>query len=92
MRDLGLPVVISTQGSRPMEETAAALGNCPSWFQLYWSSNDDLVESLVSRAEAIGSDALVVTLDTHTLGWRTMDLDLGSLPFIPSRGHRAVHQ
>ena len=30
---------------------------------------------------AIGSDALVVTLDTHVLGWRTRDLDLGYLPF-----------
>lgn len=86
VRELGLPVVISTQGSRPMEETAAALGQCPRWFQLYWSSNDDLVESLVRRAEDIGSEALVVTLDTHTLGWRTMDLDLGSLPFTRAEG------
>ena len=86
VRELGLPVVISTQGSRPMEETAATLGDCPRWFQLYWSSNDDLVESLVRRAEAIGCDALVVTLDTHTLGWRTMDLDLGSLPFVRAEG------
>jgi isopentenyl diphosphate isomerase/L-lactate dehydrogenase-like FMN-dependent dehydrogenase len=86
VRELGLPVVISTQGSKPMEETAAALGDCPRWFQLYWSSNDELVESLVRRAEAIGSDALVVTLDTHTLGWRTMDLDLGSLPFTRAEG------
>ena len=86
VRELGLPVVISSQGSTPMEDTAAALGDCPRWFQLYWSSNDDLVESFVRRAEAIGSDALVVTLDTHTLGWRTMDLDLGSLPFTRAEG------
>ncbi|WP_353354037.1 alpha-hydroxy-acid oxidizing protein [Intrasporangium sp. DVR] len=85
-RELGLPVVISNQGSRPMEETAATLGDCPRWFQLYWSSNDELVESLVRRAEAIGSQALVVTLDTHTLGWRTKDLDLGSLPFTRAEG------
>jgi isopentenyl diphosphate isomerase/L-lactate dehydrogenase-like FMN-dependent dehydrogenase len=86
VKDLGLPVVISTQASVPMEQTAAALGDCPRWFQLYWSSNDDLVESFVARAEAIGSDAIVVTLDTHTLGWRTKDLDLGSLPFIRGEG------
>ena len=36
---------------------------------------------LDARAEAVGCDALVVTLDTTTLGWRPWDLDLGSLPF-----------
>ncbi|MDV3220376.1 alpha-hydroxy-acid oxidizing protein [Intrasporangium sp.] len=86
VRELGLPMVISTQGSRPMEETAATLRDCPRWFQLYWSSDDELVESLIRRAEDIGSDALVVTLDTHTLGWRTKDLDLGSLPFTRAEG------
>lgn len=86
VRDLGLPVVISSQASVPMEQAAAALGSCPRWFQLYWSSDDELVESFVQRAEAIGSDAIVVTLDTHTLGWRTKDLDLGSLPFTRGEG------
>ena len=56
------------------------------WYQLYWSSDDDLVESLVSRAEACGSDALVVTLDTAYLGWRPRDLDLGHLPFARGEG------
>ncbi|GAB2483406.1 alpha-hydroxy-acid oxidizing protein [Promicromonospora xylanilytica] len=85
-RDLGLPVVISTQASVPMEDTAAALGDSPRWFQLYWSSDDALVESFVNRAEATGCEALVVTLDTHVLGWRTMDLDLGYLPFARAEG------
>ncbi len=85
-RALGLPLVISTQGSVPMEETARALGECPRWFQLYWSKDDDLVDSFVRRAEEIGSDALVVTLDTHVLGWRTQDLDLGYLPFARAQG------
>src|SRR5690606_34414940 len=34
---VGVPLVISTQGSAPMEATAGALGDAPSWFQLYWS-------------------------------------------------------
>jgi L-lactate dehydrogenase (cytochrome)/lactate 2-monooxygenase len=83
---LGLPMVISTQGSLPMEETAAALGDTPRWYQLYWSKDDDVVDSFVERAEAIGSDALVVTLDTHTLGWRTRDLDVAYLPFARAEG------
>ena len=85
-RDLGLPMVISTQGSVPMEETARALGDTPRWFQLYWSKDDGVVDSFVRRAEEIGSDALVVTLDTHMLGWRTQDLDLGYLPFARAEG------
>ncbi|MGI9156936.1 MAG: alpha-hydroxy-acid oxidizing protein [Marmoricola sp.] len=85
-RSLGLPMVISTQGSVPMEDTARTLGTSPRWYQLYWSNEDDVVDSFVRRAEAIGSDALVVTLDTHVLGWRTHDLDLGYLPFARAEG------
>ncbi|WP_275004437.1 alpha-hydroxy-acid oxidizing protein [Promicromonospora iranensis] len=85
-RDLGLPVVISSQASTPMEDTAATLGDSPRWFQLYWSSDDALVESFVRRAEASGCEAIVVTLDTHVLGWRTRDLDLGYLPFARAEG------
>lgn len=85
-RDLGLPVVISSQASTPMEHTARVLGDSPRWFQLYWSSDDAVVESFVARAEASGCEAIVVTLDTHVLGWRTADLDLGYLPFARAEG------
>jgi L-lactate dehydrogenase (cytochrome) len=83
---LGVPVVFSSQASVPMEECAAAMGEAPRWFQLYWSTSDELVESLVGRAEAAGCDALVVTLDTTMLGWRPRDLDLGHLPFALGKG------
>jgi isopentenyl diphosphate isomerase/L-lactate dehydrogenase-like FMN-dependent dehydrogenase len=83
---LGVPMVISTQGSRPMEETSASLGPAPMWYQLYWSGNNDLMRSLVTRAEKAGAKAIVVTLDTHAIGWRTRDLDLGFLPFAKGMG------
>src|SRR5690349_2570161 len=83
---LGLPMVFSTQASASMEDCAAAMGDCPRWFQLYWSRSDELVASFLSRAEAAGCDAVVVTLDTHVLGWRPRDLDLGYLPFAHGRG------
>jgi lactate 2-monooxygenase len=85
-RDLGVPMVISTQGSVPMEDTARALGGTPRLYQLYWSNDDTVVDSFVRRAEDIGSDAIVVTLDTHLLGWRSQDLDLGYLPFARAEG------
>ncbi|MDK3257075.1 lactate 2-monooxygenase [Blastococcus capsensis] len=82
----GVPMVFSNQGSRSMEECAGAMGDAPRWFQLYWSTSDELVESLIGRAEAAGCDALVVTLDTTMLGWRPRDLDLGHLPFALGKG------
>ena len=83
---LGIPYVISSQASLPMEQTVSAMGDSPRWFQLYWSSSDDLVESFVRRAEAVSAQAIVVTLDTHMLGWRPRDLDVAYLPFIHGQG------
>ena len=83
---LGVPMVFSNQASVSMEDCAAAMGEAPRWFQLYWSTSDELVESLVGRAEAARCDALVVTLDTTMLGWRPRDLDLGHLPFALGKG------
>jgi lactate 2-monooxygenase len=82
----GIPMIFSNQASRPMEETARAMGDAPRWFQLYWSTHDALVESLVARAEACGCSAIVLTLDTTMLGWRIRDLDLAYLPFLRGKG------
>ncbi|RXK55595.1 lactate 2-monooxygenase [Oleiharenicola lentus] len=83
---LDVPFIFSNQASFPMEQVAAAMGDAPRWFQLYWSRSNDLVASFVKRAEACGCDAIVLTLDTTMLGWRPRDLDLGSLPFIQGQG------
>ena len=82
----GTPYVFSSQGCNPMEETARAMGETPFWYQLYWSTDEPLVDSMIRRAEAAGAQALVVTLDTTTLGWRPQDLNLGSLPFARGQG------
>lgn len=81
-----LPVVLSNQASIPMEQVRDAAPRAPRMFQLYWSSSDELNASLLQRAEAAGCEAIVVTLDTHLLGWRTRDLDLGYLPFVRGLG------
>lgn len=83
---LSLPYIFSNQASVPMEVCAAAMGDAPHWFQLYWSKSKDLVASFVRRAEASGCSAIVVTLDTTMLGWRTRDLDLAYLPFLEGKG------
>ncbi len=83
---LGVPVIFSNQASVPMETCAAAMGASPRWFQLYWSTSDELVASFVRRAEAAGCEAVVVTLDTSILGWRPRDLAQAYLPFLEGRG------
>ena len=85
-RDTGTGMVFSNQASRPMEGVAGILGDTPHWFQLYWSRSDELVESLVARAERCGCRAIAVTLDTTMLGWRPRDLEGAYLPFLHGRG------
>lgn len=82
----GTPFIFSNQASIPMEKVAAAMGDSPRWFQMYWSKSRDLVASFARRAEACGCTAIVVTLDTTLLGWRTRDLDLAYLPFLEGKG------
>jgi len=86
---LGLPFVLSTMSSRTIEEVAQEAGKVarsPRWFQLYWGKNPELTASMVQRAERAGYSALVVTLDTHLLGWRERDLHHGYLPFMQGQG------
>lgn len=83
---LGLPYIFSNQASKPMEECARVMGDSPRWFQLYWSKSNELVKSFLQRAENCGCKALVVTLDTTLLGWRTRDLDAAYLPFLEGKG------
>lgn len=83
---VGLPMVLSTVASKPMEEVAAAMGPTLPWFQLYWGRNPDFTASLLQRAEAAGFHALVVTLDTKILGWRERDLQHAYLPFLYGDG------
>src|SRR6266481_1698762 len=86
---LGLPFVLSTMSSRSIEDVAQAadkVADSLRWFQLYWGKNPELTASMVRRAERAGYSALVVTLDTHSLGWRERDLHHGYLPFMLGQG------
>lgn len=84
--ETGTPFIFSNQAGTPMEACAAEMGDTPRWFQLYWSRSDELVLSLVRRAEACGCRAIVLTVDTTLFGWRSRDLALGYLPFLRGMG------
>jgi lactate 2-monooxygenase len=81
-----VPFILSTAASHSIEEIAEAMGDAPRWFQLYWVSDREVVESLVRRAEAAKYGAIVVTLDTLVLGWRPRDLRNAYLPFREGEG------
>lgn len=83
---MGVPFILSTVSSTPIEQVAAAMGEAPRWFQLYWPRSDDLAASLVGRAERAGFSAIVVTLDTYLLAWRERDLENAYLPFFRGDG------
>ncbi|MBV8927657.1 MAG: alpha-hydroxy-acid oxidizing protein [Mycobacteriaceae bacterium] len=82
----GIGYVASTAAAYPMEEIAEAGAGVPRYYQLYWPKDPDLTASFVSRAEAAGYTALVVTLDTGLLAWRPRDLQTAYLPFLRSVG------
>ena len=83
---LGVPFVLSTVSSKPLEEVAQAAGGGARWFQLYWGKNPELTASMLKRAERAGYTALVVTLDTNIIGWRERDLQHAYLPFLQGQG------
>ncbi len=83
-KSTGVPMILSSAASTSLEDVAAL--DPPRWFQLYWWGDPELAESLVRRAEAAGYGAIVLTVDTLTLGWRPRDLRHGYMPFLKGEG------
>ena len=68
-----IPYVASSAASTKLEALAkAADGN--GWFQLYVSSDPDVTEGLIARAETAGYTTLVVTADVPAAGKRDRDI------------------
>ncbi|GLX10883.1 lactate 2-monooxygenase [Microbispora sp. NBRC 16548] len=82
----GVPFILSSASSTPMEDVAAAMGDGERWFQLYWGKDREVTLSFLARAKAAGFTVLVVTLDTPLLAWRPRDLDQAYLPFLRGVG------
>ncbi|MFI9648171.1 lactate 2-monooxygenase [Streptomyces sp. NPDC052040] len=82
----GVPYILSSASSTPMEQVAEASGDGERWFQLYWAKDREVTRSFLGRAKAAGFTALFVTLDTPMLAWRPRDLDQAYLPFLHGVG------
>jgi lactate 2-monooxygenase len=83
---LGVPMIASTVSHFSLEEIAAAGGDAPRWFQLYLPHDKDLAASFLSRAEAAGYGAIVLTVDTFVPGWKPRDLQQAWVPYLHGLG------
>jgi lactate 2-monooxygenase len=83
---LGVPIVVSTASATSLEDIAAANGDAPRWYQLYWPSDDEITKSILRRAEQSGYSAMVVTVDNYVPGWKPRDLQEAYLPFLEGIG------
>ena len=81
----GVPYMHTTLSNDPLEEVKSHCGDVPAYFQLYTPKNKELAESLMTRAEKAGYEAIVITLDTWVTGWRPRDLAASNFPQL--RGH-----
>ncbi|XP_029434006.1 hydroxyacid oxidase 2 isoform X2 [Rhinatrema bivittatum] len=66
--------IASTYSTSSVEEIAAAAPSGLRWFQLYIYRNRKLSEQLVRRVEALGFQALVLTVDVPYTGKRRNDI------------------
>lgn len=73
-RDLNVPITVSTWSSHSIEDIAAANGDGPRFFQLYWPNEWEVAASLAGRAEAADYDALILTIDSRLPKWRHRNL------------------
>jgi L-lactate dehydrogenase (cytochrome) len=69
---VGVPFVESTVSICSIEEVAGAVST-PPWFQLYVMRDRGYAAELMSRAEAVGSPVLVMTVDVAVVGARHRD-------------------
>lgn len=70
----GSLMVVSTLGTKPLEEVAKCAPNHPKWFQLYVTVNRDMTKKLIGYVEESGYDAIVLTVDAPVLGKRERDM------------------
>lgn len=88
----GAGFVLSTQTSVSMQHVAEAVlaepERGPLWFQLYWQADRGLTRALVQQAEAVGFEALVLTVDAPVQGMRDREQAAG---FRLPPDVRAVH-
>jgi L-lactate dehydrogenase (cytochrome) len=87
----GVPFVESTVSICSIEEVARATSAAP-WFQLYLMRDRSYAQDLMSRASAVGSPVLLLTVDLAVVGARHRDTRNGLVgrPSTWAQARRAV--
>lgn len=76
-----IPYVASSAASTTLEDLVEAADG-KAWFQLYASTDEEVSEALVARAQAAGYSVLMVTVDVPAPGKRDRDIrNQLSVPF-----------
>lgn len=73
----GIPYALSTMGTTSIEALADAAPEARRWFQLYLWRDREASRDFISRAQASGYEALVLTVDTPVAGPRLRDVRNG---------------
>lgn len=77
----GVPYIVSTCTTTPLEDIASAAPNGVRWLQVYVTADRGRTRDLVQTAEATGVRALCLTVDTPVAGTRNREQRTGfSLP------------
>jgi len=71
-----IPFVLSTVASISIEQAAQYAEDC-FWYQLYPPTDHEMLSDLLRRADAVGCQNLVVTIDIPSLGKRPRDIRNG---------------
>jgi len=61
--ELKIPLIVSSFATVPIEKMGELMGSGARWFQLYPGKDEEIMSSLLHRAEASGCSAVVVTVD-----------------------------
>lgn len=72
-RGAGVPMVLSTMSTTSMEEVVGEVGCEHMLFQLYCLKDREVTRKMISRAERLRFQGIVVTVDAPVLGKREMD-------------------
>jgi isopentenyl diphosphate isomerase/L-lactate dehydrogenase-like FMN-dependent dehydrogenase len=73
-RALGIPMIVSSMSSIPLEEIAQRSGNDDLWFQTYIFKDRGLTRELVQRAEGSGYKSIVITTGCPVPGKRDKNI------------------
>jgi len=79
-RRRNVPFALSTVSTLSIEKAAKLAGDC-YWFQLYAPHDTDIMNALIKRAEDVGSEVMIVSIDVPAQARRERDMRNGlSMP------------